>query len=656
MEMYSAQSDRRAINGSTGMPPRGASWARPAVVLTVVPLMVLAVGLIIAIAGWRLNVDLAQTMAEDRLDDEWQAMARDLEARFGASDALLAQVEVEARRLDGSQDPAAWYRALVPLFTGRPELSYASFSTPEGRFYGLFSDGTSLNVNFDDQSHGGGYRHRWRIIDGSPVPALEDKVGYDPRNRPFWRAALIANAPVWTEPYRFFSPTQQVGISRTHALYDAQHHLLGVATVDWTMDAFSRYLAKAGLGIADRVIVAADDGALLAVRGLPIPPAATLDAPVERVSDVKDCVTHALFAARAEPGQQYLDVTDPSSGERYLAIRRTLDHRLGWTLAIAARREPLLAPARHHLLATAIGVALVMPMALLISWIYARHVVRVNRELGRARDAASAAAAEAQQLRIDRERQRLEQLCTLGLLAGGIAHDVRNSITCVTAIADLLHKKPQDTDKVVGYADMLSRSAAQANQLCEDLLRFGRRGSETPVEYDAHDAVRSAVNVYSTSGRDVDIDLAGLQASRHLVHGNRNQLQIAILNLFLNSRDAMHGAGTVIISSSVREITAEDVAAAQLSMLSPGPHLVLTVADSGKGMDAETLRRCLEPFFTPTGELGTGLGLQTVLRVVKEHHGAIDIASAPGQGTTVTLMLPLVAARHGSMGNTARHA
>ena len=262
------------------------------------------------------------------------------------------------------------------------------------------------------------------------------------------------------------------------------------------------------------------------------------------MSDVKDCITHALFAARAEPGSAFLDVVNQANGERYLAIRRTLAPHLGWTLAIAARRAPLLAPARHHLLPTANGVALVMPLALLIAWTYARHVVRVNHELSRARDAASAASAEAQKLRIDRERQRLEQLCTLGLLAGGIAHDVRNSITCVTAIADLLHKKPQDTDKVVGYADMLSRSAAQANQLCEDLLRFARRGSETPVEYDAHDAVRSAVNVFSTSARDVDIELTRLHAARHQVHGNRNQLQIAILNLIINSRDAMQGAGT----------------------------------------------------------------------------------------------------------------
>ena len=99
------------------------------------------------------------------------------------------------------------------------------------------------------------------------------------------------------------------------------------------------------------------------------------------------------------------------------------------------------------------------------------------------------------------------------------------------------------------------------------------------------------------------------------------------------------------IASAVREVTAQDVATDQLSMLNPGPHLVLTVTDSGKGMDAETLRHCLEPFFTTKGDLGTGLGLQTVLRVVKEHHGTIDIASAPRKGTTVTLTLPLVQQR-----------
>jgi signal transduction histidine kinase len=620
----------------------GERLALPAVVVTVVPAMVLAVGVVIALISWHENVVSAQSMAEARLDDAWRRIDHDLTCRFGCSDALLGQVEAVSRRLDGSQDPMAWYTSLAPLFTGRSELTYASFSTPDGRFFGVFSDQGTLAVNFNDQGSGG-HRRRWKVEGTSATPII-DTVGfaYDPRQRPFWSAALSSDGMVWTRPYRFISPTTQVGITRAHAIYSSDHRLLGVATVDWTTAALSRTLTEAGLGIAERLIVATDAGEILVTCGAPVPPARPPEAPIELVQDLGDPVASAIFSAGSVPASGLITLADPGNGRSYLAIRRPLNARLGWTLALAARRDPLLAPARRHLAINGLVIILIMPFALLTAWMYARHVLRMNRAAHEARDAATAAEAIAQQLRIEQERQKLEQLSMLGLLAGGIAHDVRNSLTCVTGIADMLRSGTHGPEQLLKFADLLFRSGEQANDLCDDLLNFARKGSGAPEIFDAHAAVRTAVSVFGTTGRGVSVDLSQLVAERHHLHGSRHQLQNAILNLCLNARDALKGAGVICISSSVLEVTAVDDQPRQSWLQSRGPHLRVTVTDSGEGMDAETLGKCLEPLFTTKGEMGTGLGLVTVQRVVKEHRGSLEIVSKLGIGTTVTIVLPLV--------------
>jgi signal transduction histidine kinase len=615
------------------------------VVLTVIPAMVLAVGLLVAVVGWREHVAAARAMAEARLDDAWRSVDGDLTERFGCSDALLSQVECASCRLVGSDQPIDWFRALAPLFAGKAELSYASFSLPDGRFFGVYQEEGVLGVNFNAQD-GGGHRRRWVVAKGVAT-LVDDTPGfpYDPRLRPFWRTALDAGGAAWTRPYRFVGPVQRVGLTRTRAVYAADHSLVGVSTVDWTIAALSTSIAEEGLGIADRLLLTTEQGEVLVVCGAPLPPSRQRDAPVEHVQDLGDPLSTALVEASVPPGAGLFEIADPSDGECYLATRRPIRAGQGWSLALAAKRDPLLAPARHHLLVTGEVIGLTLPLALLMAWTYARHVVRANTAASRARDAALAAEAEAQRLRIERERERLEQLSALGLLAGGIAHDLRNSIGCVIGISGMLRSGALEQTQVRSYADILSRSGEQANQLCEDLLRFARKGSAKSEDYDAHDAVRTAVNIFATTGRSVTVDLSGLAAERHRVHGNRNLLQAAVLNMCLNARDAMAGQGVIAVASTVRLVTAAEAVADPTRALTPGPHLHLSVADNGEGMDTETLKRCLEPLFTTKGEQGTGLGLASVRRAAREHGGTLEIESVRGRGTCVSLLLPLAGER-----------
>lgn len=245
-----------------------------------------------------------------------------------------------------------------------------------------------------------------------------------------------------------------------------------------------------------------------------------------------------------------------------------------------------------------------------------------------------------ERVRLETENRRLEQLSSLGLLAGGIAHDVRNCLAGIIGISDHLRVISQDPH-IRSCADMLDVAGSQANQLCDELVRFARRGSEKPEAYEVQAAITTALSVFRTSGRGVRIEMVQQQPARHQLYGNRSMLHHAILNLCLNARDAMDGRGTIRIQESCMELQADGCTALLPYQVEPGPYLRLSVNDHGCGMDAETVRRCCEPLFTTKGERGSGLGLASVRRAVLDHHGALQIDSTPGVGTTITLLLPL---------------
>jgi PAS domain S-box-containing protein len=234
-----------------------------------------------------------------------------------------------------------------------------------------------------------------------------------------------------------------------------------------------------------------------------------------------------------------------------------------------------------------------------------------------------------------------EKLHAIGQLAGGVAHDFNNQLTGILGNAELLLESLAGAPDLRAAAEAIRGAAERSARLTAQLLAFARKGQVQTVPVEAHQVVADVLQLLRRS-LDKRIALTSdLGAVPSVVAGDPAQLHNALLNLALNARDAMPEGGTLRFSTRVAgaEALRRDGLVFEPA---PGPLLELAVSDTGVGMDAETLARIFDPFFTtkPPGQ-GTGLGLAAVYGTLKSHRGGLAVQSAPGQGTTVTLWLPL---------------
>ncbi len=261
-----------------------------------------------------------------------------------------------------------------------------------------------------------------------------------------------------------------------------------------------------------------------------------------------------------------------------------------------------------------------------------RRVVSRTSELQSAHDELIAQAAERE--RTEEQLRHMQKMESIGQLTGGVAHDFNNLLTAVLGNLELLKKRlPSDpaTDRLV---DGAVQGAQRGAALTQRLLAFARRQALATRPVDLAELVSGMTDLLRRSlGPSVEIRLdlpPGLPPAR----ADANQLELALLNLAVNARDAMPEGGTLAIALSHETVEgAPD--------LEPGRYLRLAVSDTGRGMDGETLARAIEPFFS-TKELGkgTGLGLSMIHGLAQQLHGALRLSSEPGRGTTAELWLP----------------
>jgi signal transduction histidine kinase/CheY-like chemotaxis protein len=229
------------------------------------------------------------------------------------------------------------------------------------------------------------------------------------------------------------------------------------------------------------------------------------------------------------------------------------------------------------------------------------------------------------------EAQKLE---TLGQLTGGVAHDFNNLLTPIIGSLDLLRRRAPPGDKSHRHIDMALQAASRAATLVQRLLAFARRQDLQPRSVDIVGLLRGMQDLIRKSvGPMVEVSVdcpAELPPARI----DPNQLELAILNLALNARDAMAGGGKLSIS-----VRAEQVGPGNL--LAPGQYLRVAISDTGVGMDSVTLGHAVEPFFSTKGVgRGTGLGLSMVHGLCAQLGGTLYLRSRPGEGTTAEMWLP----------------
>jgi two-component system cell cycle sensor histidine kinase/response regulator CckA len=247
------------------------------------------------------------------------------------------------------------------------------------------------------------------------------------------------------------------------------------------------------------------------------------------------------------------------------------------------------------------------------------------------------------------ERKRLEaqllqaqKMQAVGRLAGGIAHDFNNLLTAIIGYSQILAKKLRDDPPLRTSVEEIEKAGMRAAELTRQLLAFSRKQMLQPKILDLNSVVTELGRMLKRLiGEDIEL-VTVLKPDLGCVEADPGQVQQVIMNLAVNARDAMPQGGRLIIETTTVQL--DQVQASQFEDLKPGPHVVLTVRDTGSGMEKTVLSRVFEPFFTTKEQgKGTGLGLSTVYGIVKQSGGHVSASSEPGHGTTFEVYLPLVA-------------
>jgi PAS domain S-box-containing protein len=235
--------------------------------------------------------------------------------------------------------------------------------------------------------------------------------------------------------------------------------------------------------------------------------------------------------------------------------------------------------------------------------------------------------------------QRLE---AVGRFAGSVAHDFNNLLTVVAGHASMLGAELPEHDPARADVRAIAAAADKATALTRQLLAFSRNQEMTPQIVDVNTIVRGVRRLLqSMTSPTVEIVLE-LEESLGPVRADPTQIEQVLMNLVVNARDAMPGGGRILIRSHGAELEADGE---RLLGAAPGSYVALTVVDTGYGMDATIVSRIFEPFFTTKDvQQGTGLGLATVYGIVRQTGGDISVESAPGEGSTFTIYLPLAVA------------
>ncbi|UCE79781.1 MAG: response regulator [Nitrospiraceae bacterium] len=247
------------------------------------------------------------------------------------------------------------------------------------------------------------------------------------------------------------------------------------------------------------------------------------------------------------------------------------------------------------------------------------------------------------------ERQKLEQqllhsqrLEAVGQLAGGIAHDFNNILTTIMGYGSLIKMEMKENDHLRNHVEQILSSAEMASTLTQNLLAFSRKQIINPQPVKLNEIITKTEKILSRLVGE-DIELKTILAEDMTIIADSGQIEQVLMNLATNARDSMPRGGALTFETDIVELDKKFQETHGFGR--PGVYGMISVTDSGIGMDKNTRERVFEPFFT-TKEIGkgTGLGLSMVYGIVKQHNGFINVYSEPSKGTTFKIYLPLIEA------------
>jgi nitrogen-specific signal transduction histidine kinase/ActR/RegA family two-component response regulator len=243
----------------------------------------------------------------------------------------------------------------------------------------------------------------------------------------------------------------------------------------------------------------------------------------------------------------------------------------------------------------------------------------------------------------EQQLMHAQKMEAVGQLAGGVAHDFNNVLTVILSYAQLMREDAPGNSQAAD-AQQIVDAVKHAQTLTRQLLAFSRQQVTQPVVLDPNEVIRGVEKMLRRLiGEDVELSLS-LDGGGATVRADAGQLEQVLLNLAVNARDAMPRGGLLTVET--RAVTLDAAAAAERGLAAPGRYMMIAVRDTGVGMSPEVQSRIFEAFFTTKEPgRGTGLGLATVLGIIKQCDGAVTVRSEPGQGAEFRLFFPAVEER-----------
>ncbi len=249
-----------------------------------------------------------------------------------------------------------------------------------------------------------------------------------------------------------------------------------------------------------------------------------------------------------------------------------------------------------------------------------------------------------EQKKLESQLRHAQKMEAVGTLTGGIAHDFNNILTAIVGYGNILKLKMTPHDPLKGYVDQILSSTERAASLTQGLLTFSRKLAISPKPVNLNEIItRVEKLLHRLIGEDIELRtvLAGEDTT---IIAESGQIEQVLMNLCTNARDAMPKGGQLVIATEHAELDNEFISAHGYGR--PGRYVLLTVTDTGAGMDEKTKEKIFEPFFT-TKEVGkgTGLGLSIAYGIIKQHNGYVTVQSEHGKGSTFCMYFPLAEAR-----------
>lgn len=494
---------------------------------------------------------------------------------------------------------------------------------------------------------------------------------YDPRKRPWFIEAIKEKRLIWTNPYVFFE-SRNPGITTASPVYNQNGSLHGVVGVDIEISELSNFLGTLSIGKSGKAFILDAEGQVLAYPDKTKITHQTGESDtvsLVSIGELDDVVSQAAYNTL-----QGLDYELDDQKELFFTFKhdKQIFHAMfspfkasywPWLLGIYIPENDYIGALKNNrtymvLLSISLGL-----ITILIGFTITRSIVSpLNRlqiateEVGRGnftnpidiktfyREIGETARAfEVMRLeleeksRIEEQLQQTQKVESIGRLAGGVAHDLNNLLTPILGYSEILMNKLIDEEKKKQVGQIFE-AGSKAKDLVQQLLAFSRKQELEYKPLDLNKVISRFEKLLKRTIREdiiIEIHESGIPP---IVMADPGQIEQVILNLSVNAQDAMADGGILTIDLSVSDLyrTPEY----STGFLGSGRYVVLSITDTGSGMDENVRDKIFEPFFSTKGEFGIGLGLATVYGIVNQHKGDISVHSEIGKGTTFKVYLP----------------